>query len=131
MLVSASGARKFIDKSDLRSAPIDQDNRQLWRFDLNLFGVAPEPIRGNSLETSTIDELTTVRARDDKSRQVELRRIRKLGRRHAWNIGKVGVVAWAASEVVSAIAAVVGKRARPGFLVAAGRWLHSISKASA
>ena len=131
MLVSAAGARKFTDKSDRRDAPIDQDNRQLWRFDLNLFGVVPEPIRGNSLETSTIDELTTDRAREDKARQVELRRKRKLGRRHAWNIRKVGFVAWAASEAVSGVSVFVGKRARPKFLARAGRWLQTLSAPSA
>ena len=128
ILVSQSGARKFTDRSDLRSAPIDQDNRQLWRFNMNLYGVVPEPIRGNSLETSTIDALGHMRVREDRARQVELRRMRKLGRRHAWNIGKVGFVAWASSEAVSVVAAVIGKRARPGFLASTGRWLGKLAK---
>lgn len=129
ILVSQAGAKKFTDRRDLRNAPIDQDNRQLWRFNMNLYGVAPEPIRGNSLETSTIDALGQTRVREDKARQVDLRRMRKLGRRHAWNIGKVGVVAWAASEGVSVVAALIGKKARPGFLAGAGHWLASLAKA--
>ncbi len=131
ILVSQSGAKKFTDRSDLRDAPIDQDNRQLWRFNMNLYGVVPEPIRGNSLKTSTIDALGQSRVREDKARQAELRRMRKLGRRHAWNIGKVGFAAWAASEGVSVIAAVIGKKARPGFLASTGRWLGKLAKSSA
>ncbi|MBL8545258.1 MAG: glycosyltransferase family 25 protein [Hyphomonadaceae bacterium] len=130
ILVSQAGAKKFTDRSDIRDAPIDQDNRQLWRFNLNLYGVAPEPIRGNSLETSTIDALGQTRVREDRARQVELRRKRKLGRRHGWNIGQVGVVAWAASECVSVIAALIGKKARPGFLARSGRWLAALAKPS-
>ncbi len=129
ILVSQAGAKKFTDRRDLRNAPIDQDNRQLWRFNMNLYGVVPEPIRGNSLETSTIDALGQTRVRDDKARQVELRRMRKLSRRHAWNISKVGIVAWAASEGVSVVAALIGKKARPSFLAGAGRWLASLAKA--
>lgn len=130
LLVSAAGARKFTDRGELRRMPIDQDNRQLWRFKLNLYGVVPEPIRGNSLNTSTIDELTTSRTREDATRQVELRRMRQLGRRHAWNIEQVGFGAWAASECVSAIAALIGKRRRPKFLARTGRWLGKLARAN-
>jgi glycosyl transferase family 25 len=128
ILVSQAGAKKFTDRSDLRNAPIDQDNRQLWRFNMNLYGVVPEPIGGNSLETSTIDALGQSRVRENRARQAELRRMRKLGRHHAWNIRKVGVVAWAASEGVSVIARLVGKKTRTKFLANTGRWLASLAR---
>ncbi len=128
LLVSASGARKF-RRQELRLLPIDQDNRMVWKFDLNLYGVAPTPVRGNSLETSSIDDLKADRFREDAARQRFLRRKRELWRRHAWNIREFGFGAWAMSEIVNIIVPLIGRSSRPRFLARAGEWLGSFANA--
>ena len=127
MLVSQAGARKFL-KRELRRLPIDQDNRRLWDFDLNLYGVTPAPIRGNAFGESTIDGLAG-RSREERSRQRRLRAERQLWRRHAYNIGAFGFAGWIASEIVSVWAMLMPRRSRPAFLARMGWRLQRIAKA--
>ena len=129
LLVSASGARKF-RKRIVRQLPIDQDNRLLWEFDLKLYGVVPTPVRGNSLETSTIDDLGTHLFREDPARQRRLRRKRSLWRRHAWNIKEFGGAAWVVSEAVNLIVPLIPRKSRPVFLARAGSWLGAVANTS-
>lgn len=126
LLVSASGARKFT-KRIARRLPIDQDNRRLWDFDLQLFGVEPAPVRGNSLGTSTIDDLKANQFRDDPARQRFLSRERALWRRHAWNMKEFGIGAWAASEVANMIVPLLRRKSRAKFLARTGDWLGSFA----
>lgn len=127
LLVSEQGARKFLAETP-RTLPIDQDNRTVWRFGLNLYGVVPAPIRGNALDTSTIDALGAGRSRENTARQRVLRRRRALWRRHAWNIKQFGIAAWAASELVNVPVQLLDRRRRPAFLASAGRWLATFAK---
>lgn len=126
LLVSASGARKF-RKHVARQLPIDQDNRRLWEFDLQLYGVVPMPVQGNALGTSTIDDLKTDQFRDDPARQRFLRRARALWRRHAWNIKEFGFRAWALSEAANLVVPLLRRESRPRFLARTGDWLGSFA----
>lgn len=126
LLVSASGARRFT-KRIARRLPIDQDNRRLWEFDLQLYGVEPAPVRGNSLGTSTIDDLKASQFRDDPARQRFLSRERALWRRHAWNMKEFGFGAWAASEAANMIVPLLRRESRSKFLTRTGDWLGSFA----
>jgi glycosyl transferase family 25 len=128
LLVSAAGARKFLNRSEKRRLPIDQDNRRLWRFDLNLYGVVPAPIQGNAFGGSTIDNLASAQSREDNERQRRLSHMRDLNKRHAWNIRQFGLAGWAGSEWASLRATLTPRRLRPKYLERAGRWLGTISK---
>lgn len=130
MLVSRSGATKFL-KQVPRRMPIDQDNRCPWEFGLNLYGVMPAPIRGNTLPTSSIDDLSAGRSRENAARQRVLRKRRALWRRHGWNIQEFGLFGWAASEAVSLRALLTKRSSRAKLLMRMSFWLRDISKASA
>lgn len=127
ILISKSGARKFLKPVE-RSLPIDQDNKCVWAFDLNLYGVVPEPVHSNSLGTSSIDDLSSGRQREERLRQRLMRDKRRFGRRHAWNIREFGPLGWLASEIVSLIAPLVARRHRPAFLESAAWTLRAISR---
>ena len=129
ILVSPSGARKFL-KPVPRVLPIDQDNRRLWTFDLNLFGVAPPPIGGNVLPDSSIDALAQGKTREERGRQAVLRagRSREWGARQAWNMRTMGVPAWAASEALSVLISAAPRKQRPALLAKTGRWLGRFAK---
>lgn len=126
ILVSQAGARKF-RKPIERRLPIDQDNRRLWDFDLNLYGVVPAPVGGNSLGTSTIDDLKAKDFRNDPARQNFLRRERALWRHHAWNIQRFGLRAWAVTEATNIVVPMLPKRSRPKVLADVGGWVRSFA----
>jgi glycosyl transferase, family 25 len=129
ILVSKSGAEKFLKRIP-RSLPIDQDNKRVWAFDLNLYGIVPEPIKGNSLGNSTIDDLSSGECRPDRSRQRELRRKRQFSRRHAWNIRAFGAAGWFASEALSFLTPLLPRAHRPAFLDAMAWRLRGIALAN-
>ena len=128
MLVSRRGAQKFLKPSP-RRLPVDQDNRRLWAFDLNLFGVVPPPVRGNALATSSIDDLASGARRENRERQRHLRHERRLTKRHAWNMQKFGCAGWAAAEFVTALSWLHRRRARPLYLARMSAWLASVAAA--
>ncbi|MEJ0060922.1 MAG: glycosyltransferase family 25 protein [Terricaulis sp.] len=123
-LISASGARKFLEQA-VRALPVDQDLRRVWRWKLDAYGVTPIPATPDVLQASSIDALGPKGQRKDDARRTRMRRQRAAegGERHGWNRTQFGFWRWLGSEAVNAALVLVPRKARAGFLARAGKWL--------
>jgi glycosyl transferase family 25 len=125
-LISASGARKFLEES-VRALPIDQDMRRVWRWSFDTYGVVPIPVTPDVLQASSIDALAPQGQRKDEARRARMRRQRAAegSQRHGWNARQFGFWRWAGSEAVNAALVFVPRKGRASFLARAGKWLRA------
>jgi glycosyl transferase, family 25 len=123
-LISASGARKFLEQS-VRALPIDQDMRRVWRWGLDTYGVTPIPVTPDVLQASSIDALAPKGQRKDDARRARMRRQRAAEgtQRHGWNMRQFGFWRWFGGEAVNAALVVTPRKQRQGFLARASKWL--------
>jgi glycosyl transferase family 25 len=105
-LISASGARRFID----------HDLRRVWVWNLDTYGVAPPPVRADVLGQSSIDDLS-LGARDPKRRSIARRRqfSRERFARFARGAHDFGLGVWITAEALNLAARLTPRRYRSSF----------------
>ena len=124
-LVSPAGARKFL-RAAPRFLPVDQDLKPVWAWGLNIFGVAPTPVRADIFEDSSIDAMAPAQgARKNEARLTRLRlgRLAEAGARHAHVLHQFGFARWLWAEAVNLALTLTPRGQRPALLMRAAHQL--------